>query len=79
MSYFDTFILDTDPEELKVAAQLHGDILPVSNVIDYEQPRAITEAEKKIEIYRHLRRVRADKKYAGIREKRAKEAAEENK
>uniref|UniRef100_A0A0K0DGC6 60S ribosomal protein L13 n=1 Tax=Angiostrongylus cantonensis TaxID=6313 RepID=A0A0K0DGC6_ANGCA len=70
---------DSNPEELKVAAQLHGDIMPVSNVIQYEPPRAITEAERKIEIYRHLRRVRADKKYAGIREKRAREVADENK
>lgn len=67
------------PEELKVAAQLHGDVMPVSNIIEYEPPRAINEAERKVEIYRHLRRLRADKKYAGMREKRAKEAAEENK
>lgn len=66
-------------EELKVAAQLRGDILPVSNTYTPEAPRAITEAEKKIEIYRHLRRVRADKRHRGMREKKAREAAEENK
>ncbi|KAJ1345955.1 hypothetical protein KIN20_000598 [Parelaphostrongylus tenuis] len=52
---------------------------PSPNVIQYEAPRAITEAERKVEIYRHLRRVRADKKYAGIREKRAREVADADK
>lgn len=65
--------------ELKVAAQLRGTILPVKNVVTYEEPRAITDAEKKVEIYRTLRRIRADAKYVGKREKKAREAAEENK
>lgn len=77
--FLSTYSSYFQPEELKVAAQLHGDVMPVSNVIEYEPPRAINEAERKVEIYRHLRRLRADKKYAGMREKRAKEAAEENK
>ncbi|CAD6190997.1 unnamed protein product [Caenorhabditis auriculariae] len=70
---------DSSAEELKVASQLRGDILPVSHVITYEEPRAITEAERKVQIFRLLRKERADKKYAGKREKKAKEAAEENK
>ncbi|CAB3407449.1 unnamed protein product [Caenorhabditis bovis] len=70
---------DSSAEELKVAAQLRGDILRVSHAVTFEEPRAITEAERKVEVFRLLRRERADKKYRGKREKRARDAAEENK
>ncbi|PIC51312.1 hypothetical protein B9Z55_001870 [Caenorhabditis nigoni] len=70
---------DSSAEELKVAAQLRGDILPLSHAITFEEPRQVTEAERKVEIFRLLRKERADKKYRGKREKRARDAAEENK
>ncbi|CAI5438963.1 unnamed protein product [Caenorhabditis angaria] len=70
---------DSSAEELKVAAQLRGDILPLTHTVTFEEPRAITDAERKVEIFRLLRKERADKKYKGRREKRARDAAEENK
>ena len=73
------FYLSIQAEELKVAAQLRGDILPLSHTITFEEPRQISEAERKVEIFRLLRKERADKKYRGKREKRARDAAEENK
>lgn len=73
------WILIFKAEELKVAAQLRGDVLPLSHTITFDEPRQVTDAERKVEIFRLLRKERADKKYRGKREKRAREAAEENK
>ncbi|CAI4229867.1 unnamed protein product [Auanema sp. JU1783] len=70
---------DSSEAELKIASQLRGTILPVKNTPVFEEPRAVTEAERKVKIFCTLRRVRADAKYIGKREKRAREAAEENK
>ena len=68
---------DSSAEELKVAAQLRGKVFRVSTKRGSEKPRAITEAEKKLEVFRHLRRVRADQRFAGKREKKAKEAQDD--
>ena len=70
---------DANPEELKVAAQLSGVVLPLQKTRTFEAARPVTDAEKKVEIYRLLRRERADKRYKGKREKRAHDKAEENK
>lgn len=64
-------------EELKVAAQLRGTVLPLAKIVPEQTARAITEAERKVDVYRHLRRVRADKKYAGKREQKAKADADD--
>jgi hypothetical protein len=42
-----------------------------------EKARAITAEDKKFEPYRTIRRVYADMRQKGIREKKAREAAEE--
>uniref|UniRef100_A0A0N5AHU7 Large ribosomal subunit protein eL13 n=1 Tax=Syphacia muris TaxID=451379 RepID=A0A0N5AHU7_9BILA len=68
---------DSSPEELKLATQLRGDILPVRQASKRLKARPITEDEKKFEVYRHLRRVRADKRLKGARDKKAHEVAEE--
>ncbi|CAJ0927424.1 unnamed protein product, partial [Mesorhabditis belari] len=66
---------DSNPEELKVAAQLAGVVLPLKKVAPKVELRSVTEAEKKVEIFRHLRRIRADKRFKGKREKKAADAA----
>ncbi|CAJ0573016.1 unnamed protein product, partial [Mesorhabditis spiculigera] len=66
---------DSNAEELKVAAQLAGDVLPLKKPAVKTEFRSVTEAERKVEIFRYLRQVRADKKYKGKREKKASDAA----
>jgi len=68
---------DSTAEEIKLAAQLRGAILPVKVVAVKEKARVITAEDKKFEPYRTIRRVRADMRQKGIREKKAREAAEE--
>lgn len=64
-------------DELKLATQLRGVVLPVKQVVRREKARAVTEEEKKFKVYCHLRRLRADKRLKGIRDKKAREVAEE--
>lgn len=65
-------------DELKLASQLRGkSIIPVKQPIRREKARAITDEEKKFKVFCHLRRVRADKRMKGARDKKAREAAEE--
>ncbi|EJW79930.1 60S ribosomal protein L13, partial [Wuchereria bancrofti] len=64
-------------DELKLAAQLRGVVLPVKQVIRREKARRITEEEKQFKVYCHLRRLRADKRLKGARDKKAREVAEE--
>jgi large subunit ribosomal protein L13e len=68
---------DSSPEELKLAAQLRGTILPAKQQFHREKARPVTEELKKFEVYRHLRRIRADQRLKGKREKKANEAAED--
>jgi len=68
---------DSTAEEIKLAAQLRGAILPVKVVAIKEKARVITAEDKKFEPYRTIRRVRADMRQKGVREKKAREAAEE--
>ena len=68
---------DSSPEELKLATQLRGIVLPVKQKGKKEKPREVTEEEKKFGVYCHLRRMRADKRLRGVREKKAQAAAEE--
>uniref|UniRef100_A0AC34FFV3 60S ribosomal protein L13 n=1 Tax=Panagrolaimus sp. ES5 TaxID=591445 RepID=A0AC34FFV3_9BILA len=68
---------DATEEEVKLATQLRGTILPLHPVQKREKAQPITEALQKFEVFRHLRRLRADKKYKGKRDNKAKLAAEE--
>ena len=69
---------DSTEEELKMATQLTGVIMPLKNnsVVLTEKARVPTADEKKFHAYHTLRIIRADKKWKGKREKRAKLEAE---
>ena len=66
---------DSSPEELKLATQLSGPILPKKT--HHRREKAIPVPESKFSVYKHLRRVKADVREQGKREKKAREAAEE--
>jgi len=51
--------------------------LALPNVYEAEAPRAITEDEKNFDAFLTLRRVRADKRNAGQRKKRADAVSEQ--
>lgn len=53
--------------------------MPIRKPRPRAQARAITEDEKKYSVFQALRQARADKKMLGIREKRARMKAEEEK
>lgn len=63
----------------KLATQLQGEALPISQPRPRYRARLITEDEKKYSVFEALRMARADKRLAGRREKRAKQKAEEQK
>ncbi|KAK0175167.1 hypothetical protein PV327_008941 [Microctonus hyperodae] len=68
---------DATAEELKVATQLKGDIMPIKQKAFVKaKARVITEEEKKFSAYVALRKARADARLVGIRAKRVKDAAE---
>ncbi|XP_026974735.1 large ribosomal subunit protein eL13 isoform X2 [Sagmatias obliquidens] len=65
-------------EELKLATQLTGPVMPIRNVYKKEKARVITEEEKNFKAFASLRMARANARLFGIRAKRAKEAAEQD-
>ncbi|XP_065178541.1 large ribosomal subunit protein eL13-like [Sycon ciliatum] len=67
---------DSDAAELKVASQLAGPILPIRQVHPTIKARAITDEEKTTSVFRSMRIARANARLVGVREKRAREAAE---
>nr|KAF6318885.1 ribosomal protein L13 [Pipistrellus kuhlii] len=69
---------DSSAEELKLATQLTGPVMPIRNVYKKEKARAITEEEKNFKAFASLRMARANARLFGIRAKRAKEAAEQD-
>ena len=69
---------DSSPEELKMATQLSGPVMPIKNVYKKEKARVITEEEKNFKAFASLRMARANARLFGIRAKRAKEAAEQD-
>lgn len=60
-----------------MATQLRGTVLPIKKQVRREKARQVTDELKDFEVYRHLRRIRADVRLVGKREKKAKEATEE--
>ena len=68
---------DSSAEELKLATQLTGPIMPIRNVCKKEKARVITE-EKDFKAFASLHMARANAQLFGIRAKRAKEAAEQD-
>jgi len=67
---------DSTPEEVKLAQQLQGPVMPIRQPAKKEKARVPTEEEKKFSAFTTLRKSRADARLVGIRQKRAKEAAE---
>lgn len=61
---------------MKHATQLTGKILPIKNKLRREKAIPVPDSSK-FSVYKHLRRVRADKREKGKREKKAQEAADE--
>ncbi|KAF4082833.1 hypothetical protein AMELA_G00132790 [Ameiurus melas] len=69
---------DSTEEEVKMATQLTGPVMPIKIVHKKEKARMITEEEKKFKAFANLRMARANARLFGIRAKRAKEAAEQD-
>ncbi|XP_008469641.1 60S ribosomal protein L13-like isoform X1 [Diaphorina citri] len=67
---------EATPEERKVATQLKGPLMPIRQSKPKSKARIPSEAEKKFSAFQTLRMARADAKLVGIREKMAREAAE---
>ena len=64
-------------EEIKMATQLSGQVMPIRKVYRPEKARKITDEEKKFSAFTALRQARAAKRLQGYREKKAREKAEE--
>jgi large subunit ribosomal protein L13e len=70
---------DSSAEEIKLATQLKTEVLPIRQPARKQKSRAITDKERKFNSFNMLRKVRADARMWGIREKKAKEKAEAEK
>jgi large subunit ribosomal protein L13e len=68
---------DSTAEELKLATQLTGPLMPIVAVPRKEKARVITDDERKYSAFVALRQARAHKRLAGRRAKKAKEGTEE--
>ncbi|ELK06383.1 60S ribosomal protein L13 [Pteropus alecto] len=66
---------DSSAEELKLATQLTGPVVPIRNVHTKEKARVITE-EENFKAFASLRMARANAWLFGIGQKKTKEAAE---
>ncbi|XP_077420835.1 large ribosomal subunit protein eL13 [Vanacampus margaritifer] len=69
---------DSTEEELKMATQHKGTVMPIKTVHKKEKPRVISEDEKNFKAFASLRMARSYARLFGIRAKRAKEAAEQD-
>merc|ERR1719480_488046 len=67
---------DASPEEIKMAKQLAGPILPITKSFKPEKARVPSAEEKAHKTFVTLRQARINKKLQGMREKKAREAAE---
>ncbi|GFT23851.1 60S ribosomal protein L13 [Nephila pilipes] len=68
---------DATAEEIKMATQLQGVVMPIKRHVKHvEKPRKPTEEEKKFQAYATLRNARSEARLWGMRQKKAKEAAE---
>lgn len=63
-------------EEIKMATQLQGKIMPIDVTVPAMEVRTPTADEKKFQAYITLRRQWRRAKLQGIREKKARDAAE---
>lgn len=67
---------DSSPEEIKIATQLQGPVLPNKQRPTREKARAITDEERKHFVFQTMRMARSNAKLHGIRAKRKKEKEE---
>merc|ERR1711937_154907 len=65
---------DATEEELKMAQQLAGKVMPVTQVTKPEKARAITDEDRKYSAFTALRVARANKRLEGYRQKKIREA-----
>lgn len=63
--------------ELKLVKQIQGDVLPIQRMTLPIKARKVTDEERQLSVFRTMRMARANKRLLGIREKRAKDKAEE--
>ena len=71
---------DAKPEEVKLAVQLTKTrVLPVKKSLIREKARPVNDADTKFQAFQALRMARADARLIGQREKKAKQAAEDEK
>merc|ERR1712055_463998 len=68
---------DATAEELKMATQLSGEVMPITQIQKKEKARKITDEDKKFNAFQVLHQARATARLFGIRQKRAREKAEE--
>merc|ERR1711976_465240 len=68
---------DATEEEMKMATQLKGPVMPVSSIVRKDKARAVTDDDKKFSAFIALRTARANAKLAGKRAKKAQDAANE--
>lgn len=69
---------DSTEEEVKMATQLGGPVMPIRTVHKKEKAHVITDDEKNFKAFASLRMARSNARLFGIRAKRAKEAAEQD-
>lgn len=67
---------EASEEERKVATQLRGEVMPITNAKPVVSVRAITAAEKKFGAFLTTKKARSDARLVGIRAKKAKEATD---
>jgi len=71
---------DAKPEEIKLAVQLTKQpVLPIRQRVTREKARPVNDADTKFQAFQALRMARADARLIGQREKKAKQAAEDEK
>ncbi len=70
---------DAKPDETKLAVQLKKRVLPIKQKVTREKARPINDADTKFQAFQALRMARADARLIGQREKKAKQAAEDEK
>lgn len=71
---------DAKPEEIKLAVQLKKQrVMPIKQTVKREKARPINDADTKFQAFQALRMARADARLVGQREKKAKQAAEDEK
>ncbi|CAF2450956.1 unnamed protein product [Rotaria sp. Silwood2] len=70
---------DAKPEEIKLAVQLKTRVMPVRRRVAREKARPVNDADTKFQAFQALRMARADARLVGQREKKAKQAAEDEK